>query len=158
MSVEVSILNQASSSPLYLCPFKSDKDCSSIMYFSLPGGTPLPPSPEKNSLPEMGGDLCVLRLVSSMFSKRILKVQIHSPFALHGDLYFKVMFPCDVHMYLCKKPFRFLDIKTYKCRMSVFTFWKTFLLKGHWISSLLLKKKRNETKEQSLQEYNSFQK
>lgn len=51
MSVEVSVPNQASGSPLYLCPFKFDKDCSSIMHLGGVGGwkrgTPLPPSPEE---------------------------------------------------------------------------------------------------------------
>lgn len=78
---------------MYLCLFKSDKNCSSIMYLEL--RIPSLPSPEKQSVPEMGLALCNLSLVSSILSKGILKVEFHGRFDI-----FMVISPHDVHMFV----------------------------------------------------------
>lgn len=147
MSLEVSVHNQASGSPLYLCPFKSDKDCSSIMNslqrWGWGGGGGSFASKPREKFTTWEGLSCLGCQVSFF---HIIKENFQSSISQPV----KVLWWCPHVMLTClrlhKKPFIFLGIKTYKCRIAVLAFWRTFLLKGHWISSLLLQKEEMEPK------------
>lgn len=147
MSLEVSVRNQASGSSLYLCPFKSDKDCSSIMYFSLlgwgqglgrVGSLALKPREKLTTWERLSCLCCQVSFFHII--KENFKSSISQPV--------RVLWWCPHVMFTClrlhKKPFIFLGIKNYKCMIAVFMFWRTFLVKGHWISFLLLQKEEME--------------